>query len=178
VKTPVADDLFGKHVKAVEQFLSEMYATMIDPCSEGTIKVDEMCRQLLEIARQQREQAHTFREQQELALGAILALLAENLDLDKSVELQCEQIGHMDEELRQRNDDDRLHQNFVGEVFGKYEAELTAVCRALTLNSNAYEYATRLRAIQQGKLREILSCAREGKFSAADWKRLVEVVGA
>jgi hypothetical protein len=57
------------------------------------------------------------------------------------------------------------------------DAMLDALCHALTLNSNCCEYIGRVHDAHRTKLREIMDCAREGKFSPADWKRLVEAAG-
>jgi hypothetical protein len=46
---------FKEHTEHVKQFLNDMYATMIDPCAEGEIKVAETCAALLNAAREQRE---------------------------------------------------------------------------------------------------------------------------
>jgi hypothetical protein len=46
------------HIEHVKAFLNEMYATMIDPCAEGVMKVGEMCAALIEAARQQRQQIY------------------------------------------------------------------------------------------------------------------------
>ena len=43
------------HTKHVEQFLCEMYATMIDPCEQPKMKVAELCAILLKAARENRE---------------------------------------------------------------------------------------------------------------------------
>ncbi len=55
-----AEAALTEHLKHVQQFLSDMYATLIDPCAEvgdeGTPKnVSEMCAQLLKAATEQRE---------------------------------------------------------------------------------------------------------------------------
>lgn len=60
---PECQEKFDAHVKAVQQFLSEMYATMIDPLSEpgdpGVPKnVTEMCAVLLQAARDARERMY------------------------------------------------------------------------------------------------------------------------
>lgn len=47
-----------EHGKHVEQFLNDLYAIMVDPCAEGTIKVDEMKVALLEAAKRDREFAN------------------------------------------------------------------------------------------------------------------------
>ena len=46
----------AQHVKYVEQFLNDMYATMIDPCEQPFMKVADMCKLLLKTATEQREQ--------------------------------------------------------------------------------------------------------------------------
>jgi hypothetical protein len=51
-----AREKFEMHTNEVGKFLSEMYATMIDPLDDGNIKVAEMCKLLLATAREQREQ--------------------------------------------------------------------------------------------------------------------------
>ena len=50
--------VFQEHTKAVAQFLNDLYATMIDPCAEGTIKVADMQAALLKAAREHRDQLH------------------------------------------------------------------------------------------------------------------------
>ncbi len=45
----------ASHVQAVSVFLKELYAVMIDPCAEGALTVEEMCRQLLARAIADRE---------------------------------------------------------------------------------------------------------------------------
>lgn len=60
---PECQVVFDAHVKAVQQFLSEMYATMIDPLAEPgdpgvPTNVTEMCAVLLEAARDQREKEY------------------------------------------------------------------------------------------------------------------------
>lgn len=47
----------AQHTKYVEEFLCEMYATMIDPCEQPRMKVAELCKLLLETAREQGERA-------------------------------------------------------------------------------------------------------------------------
>jgi hypothetical protein len=49
---------FAKHREVVALFLSELHATMIDPCAEGTIQVDEMQRVLIQAARDNRQALH------------------------------------------------------------------------------------------------------------------------
>jgi hypothetical protein len=49
---------FDEHLGHVGQFLSDMYATMIDPCEQSKMKVAEMCELLLKTAREHRETAH------------------------------------------------------------------------------------------------------------------------
>ena len=46
---------FGEHAAAVGQFLSELHATMVDPCAEGTIPVQQMRELLLAAARDNRQ---------------------------------------------------------------------------------------------------------------------------
>lgn len=46
---------FKEHTEHVKQFLNDMYATLIDPCAEGEMKVAETCAALLNAAREQRE---------------------------------------------------------------------------------------------------------------------------
>jgi hypothetical protein len=46
----------AEHTKHVSDFLNELYATMIDPCAEGTMTVKETCDALLKAAVDQREQ--------------------------------------------------------------------------------------------------------------------------
>jgi hypothetical protein len=46
----------AQHTKYVEEFLQQMYATMIDPVEQPKLKVAEMCELLLKTAREQREQ--------------------------------------------------------------------------------------------------------------------------
>lgn len=46
---------FDRHTQAVERFMGDLHATMVDPCAEGTIKVEEMQRVLLEAARDNRQ---------------------------------------------------------------------------------------------------------------------------
>jgi Zn finger protein HypA/HybF involved in hydrogenase expression len=53
-------DRFETHTKAVEGFLQEMYATMIDPCEQPKATVAEMCELLLKTAREQREASHNL----------------------------------------------------------------------------------------------------------------------
>jgi hypothetical protein len=52
---------FAEHTKHVSDFLNELYATMIDPCVEGTMTVKETCDALLKAAVEQREQLHALR---------------------------------------------------------------------------------------------------------------------
>jgi hypothetical protein len=47
-----------QHTQYVEQFLNDMYATMIDPVEQPKMKVAEMCELLLKTAREQRESYH------------------------------------------------------------------------------------------------------------------------
>jgi hypothetical protein len=49
---------FDAHTKAVAEFLSEMYAIMVDPLADGIIPVAEMMQILRETALEQREQLH------------------------------------------------------------------------------------------------------------------------
>jgi hypothetical protein len=51
----------AEHTKHVSDFLNELYATMIDPCVEGTMTVKETCDALLKAAVEQREQLHALR---------------------------------------------------------------------------------------------------------------------
>ncbi len=44
-----------EHTEHVKDFLNELYATMIDPCAEGSRTVTEMKQALLEAARRDRE---------------------------------------------------------------------------------------------------------------------------
>lgn len=46
---------FKEHTEHVKQFLNDMYATLIDPCAEGEMKVAETCAALLKAATEQRE---------------------------------------------------------------------------------------------------------------------------
>lgn len=46
---------FEAHTKAVDWFLGELYAVMVDPCADGTISVAEVKNQLLAAALLQRE---------------------------------------------------------------------------------------------------------------------------
>jgi hypothetical protein len=46
---------FAKHREVVTLFLSELHATMIDPCATGEITVNEMQRVLLQAARDNRQ---------------------------------------------------------------------------------------------------------------------------
>jgi hypothetical protein len=51
-----AKEQFESHTKAVSAFLSEMYATMVDPLADGSMSVKAMCALLINVAREQREQ--------------------------------------------------------------------------------------------------------------------------
>jgi hypothetical protein len=56
-----AHEQLNTHLGHVQDFLKQMWATMIDPCDDppaGT-KVDEVCELLLKVARDQREREHT-----------------------------------------------------------------------------------------------------------------------
>lgn len=53
---------FDEHLGHVGQFLSEMYATMIDPCEQPKMTVAEMCEVLLKAAREHREIANKVGE--------------------------------------------------------------------------------------------------------------------
>lgn len=60
---PACQAKFDAHVKAVQQFLADMYATMIDPLAgpgdpDVPKNVTEMCEVLLEAARKQRDDAY------------------------------------------------------------------------------------------------------------------------
>lgn len=50
-----ARQLFDEHTKAVGEFLRDMYSTMIDPCSEGVLPVNEMTAILLNAAVNERQ---------------------------------------------------------------------------------------------------------------------------
>ena len=50
-----ASEQFIRHTKAVEQFLSDLYCTMIDPLASGTMSVKEMTTALLKQAEADRE---------------------------------------------------------------------------------------------------------------------------
>lgn len=46
------------HLQHVEQFLNDMYATMVDPVEQPPMKIAEMCALLLKTAQEQREHEH------------------------------------------------------------------------------------------------------------------------
>jgi len=52
-----AEKKFREHTQAVSGFLSEMYATMVDPVDEINMKVEDLCALLLQRARDDREAA-------------------------------------------------------------------------------------------------------------------------
>ena len=51
----VLNTKFENHIKTVGEFLSEMYATMVDPLDDHNMKVKELCALLLQRAREDRE---------------------------------------------------------------------------------------------------------------------------
>src|SRR4051812_42001536 len=53
---------FARHTEAVERFLGDLYATMVDPCAEGEIKAEEMQRVLLDAAVRNRDALHYAHE--------------------------------------------------------------------------------------------------------------------
>lgn len=55
VRASVVEKRFRDHTKSVGTFLSELYAVMVDPLADGTMKVGEMCATLLDVAKRQRE---------------------------------------------------------------------------------------------------------------------------
>lgn len=55
------DRRFEEHTKAVGQFLSDMYATMVDPVEDHDLKVKELCDLLLKHATEDREQIERLR---------------------------------------------------------------------------------------------------------------------
>lgn len=54
-KTREQERLFESHTKAVKEFISDLYAIMVDPLADGTIKVDDMKKALLYAATRNRE---------------------------------------------------------------------------------------------------------------------------
>lgn len=58
-RTPLCSQIdpidLKKHTIHVQEFLQEMYATMIDPVEQPKLTVAEMCELLLNAAREQRE---------------------------------------------------------------------------------------------------------------------------
>jgi hypothetical protein len=48
-------DAFARHREAVALFLNELYATMVDPCAEGEMKVADMQQALIQAARDNRQ---------------------------------------------------------------------------------------------------------------------------
>ncbi len=57
-----AQTTLEEHTKAVSEFLTELHAIMVDPLADGITPVPEMCKLLLETARQQREQLKELHE--------------------------------------------------------------------------------------------------------------------
>lgn len=53
--------LFEAHTKAVEEFLAELYAIMVDPLTEGVITAMQMKEKLLEAAKRDREAIYQLR---------------------------------------------------------------------------------------------------------------------
>jgi chromosome segregation ATPase len=53
---------FATHTKAVSDFLNELYAIMVDPCAEGTIKVEDMKAELIKAALRSREYGNDLSE--------------------------------------------------------------------------------------------------------------------
>lgn len=49
------DERFERHTRAVEDFLNELYAIMVDPCAEGTLTVDEVKKALVAAAIRDRD---------------------------------------------------------------------------------------------------------------------------
>lgn len=52
------DQRFEIHTRAVNDFLNELYAIMVDPCAEGTISVEEMKTALIAAAIRDRDAAN------------------------------------------------------------------------------------------------------------------------
>lgn len=50
-------DMWRMHARSFDAFLSELYAIMVDPCAEGTIKRDDMMQALKNAALRDRERA-------------------------------------------------------------------------------------------------------------------------
>lgn len=67
---------FEDHTRYVSQFLSELHATMVDPLAEGIIKIEELCPQLLERARKDRQ---TIQDMQD-AINQIVGLVKTGLE--------------------------------------------------------------------------------------------------
>jgi len=62
-----SDARFAAHTKAVEEFLNELYATLVDPLAEGAMTVAEMKAELLQAARRDREFIHNLPGPSEIA---------------------------------------------------------------------------------------------------------------
>lgn len=79
------DTPFEAHTKAVGDFLSELYAVMVDPLADGMITVGEMKKGVLEAAKRDREAIYTLRN----ALGRFVQFnamveAARELDQEKT----------------------------------------------------------------------------------------------
>jgi hypothetical protein len=56
------EDAFERHVEEVAQFLSDMYATMVDPVEDHGLKVKELCELLLKRATEDRQKIYDLME--------------------------------------------------------------------------------------------------------------------
>jgi hypothetical protein len=151
------------------------------------------CRECLkrDIAIIARDYRH--KEQQEIALGAILALLAESGDAEKlraSVEgWKCRCLSHvqrMADLQRQCGESDKALESYVASFDAhrtQTDAMLNMLCRALEGAERLYIRDEQLIAYRNGirlELREIMDCARRDiggtiYFRGEDARRLEEV---
>lgn len=77
-RVAAAEWKFTRHTEHVQLFLSEMYATMIDPVEESNLKVGDLCDLLLKRATDDQQATHDLEE-------LVAQLKAENLRLKAPV---------------------------------------------------------------------------------------------
>lgn len=86
---------FAEHTKAVGKFLSDMYATLIDPLEQETMKVDDMCQVLLHAASDNRQ---ALQDQIDRA-GNLPANWKEDSSLETWFPLTAEELKRANSEL-------------------------------------------------------------------------------